>query len=107
MDPEHDLEPDPGPARTEDPLEQQGQHEEDVQSDGLHCIEPDVSAQTRVPDHPQVEGKEGHERGVGDGPVEGEEREERIEEGAQRWVLVEEEAAVLERVEEGESVSHR
>jgi hypothetical protein len=63
-------------------------------------------AETGVPDDAEVEGKEGDEGGVGDGPVEGEEREKRVEEDAERWVLEEEEAAVLEGVEEGEGVRH-
>jgi hypothetical protein len=54
----------------------------------------------------EVEGKVGNEGGVGDGPVGGEEGEKRVEEGAERWVLEEEEAVVLKGVEEGEGVRH-
>ncbi|PON89110.1 hypothetical protein TorRG33x02_149730 [Trema orientale] len=106
MDPNHDPEAQPGPTRAEYPLEEQGHDEEDVQGDGLHRVEPDVVAETGVPNDAEVEGEEGDEAGVRDGPVEPDDGEERVEEeAAQFWVLREEEASVLEGVEEGEGVS--
>ncbi|KAK2973364.1 hypothetical protein RJ640_016786 [Escallonia rubra] len=79
----HQLEPDPCPTRVQDPLHQQRHHQQHVQHQRLHRVEPHVPAQTRVPDHAQIQGEEGHEAGVRQGP---------------------EEAAVLEAVEEGEEV---
>lgn len=102
--PDHDPEPESGPARVEDPLEEEGEDEEDVEGDGLHGVEADVVAEGRVADDAEVEGEEGDEGGVGDGLVEGEEGEERVEEEGEGGVLEEEEAAVLEGVEEGEGV---
>lgn len=61
---------------------------------------------TWVSNNTQVESKEGNKGRVRDGPVERKEREERVEERGKRWVLVEEEAAVLEGVEERESVGY-
>lgn len=102
--PDHDLEPDSGPTRAEDPLDQQWHHEEDVESDGLHRIETDVVGEGRVADDAQVEGEEGDEGGVGDGAVEPKNGEEGLEGDAEGRVLGEQEAPVLEGVEEGESV---
>lgn len=106
MGPNHDPKPQPRPTRTEDPLDQNRQDEEDVEGDGLHRIEPDVVAESGVADDAEVEGEEGDEAGVRDGPVEGDDGDEGVEEQAQLRVLDEEVAAVLEGVEEREGVRH-
>ena len=106
MDPNHDPEAQPGPARTKNPLKQQGHHEEDIQSDGLHRIEPNVLAKTRVPDNAKVESEEGDEAGIRDGPVKPNNGKKWVEEEAQFRVLHKEVATVLEGIEEWECVSH-
>ena len=106
VEPNHDLEPEPSTCGAEDTLEQNRKDEKHIESDSLHGVEPDIVRETWVPNHTQVESKEGDKGSVRDGPVEREEREERVDERSERWVLVEEEAAVLEGVEEGESVSN-
>lgn len=61
-------------------------------------------AEARVPDHTQIEGEEGDEARVGDGPVETQQGKQRLEEEAQFGELEKQVAAVLEGIEEGESV---
>lgn len=102
--PNHDPKPQPGPTRSEDPVEEQRQDEEDIKRDGLHRVEPDESREARVSDDAEVESEEGDEGGVREGAVEGEEGDEGVEEDGEVGVLGEEVAAVLEGVEEGESV---
>lgn len=104
MAPDHEAETQTGASGAEDPLEEEGDHEEDVEGDGLHGVEADVAAETRVPDDTEVEGEEGDETRVRDGLVEGEEGEDGVEEEAEGWILEEEEAPILERVEEREGV---
>lgn len=45
----------------------------------MESVESDVAAETRVADDAEVDGEEGDESGVGDGVVEGEEREDGLE----------------------------
>lgn len=104
VSPNHDPETQSRPAGAENPLDEEREDEEDVESDGLHGIEPDVAAEARVSDDAEVKGEEGDEAGVRDGPVEGNDWEEGVEEEAQFGVLEEEVAAVLEGIEEGEGV---
>lgn len=91
--------------RAQDPLQQQRDREKNVEHHGLHRIESHVAAEAGVSDDAEVESEEGYEAGVGDRSVEAHEREEGLEDEAERGVLGEEEAAVLDAVEEGEEVS--
>ena len=42
--PNHDPKPNASPTRREDPLDQEGKHQKDVENDGLHGIEPHIMA---------------------------------------------------------------
>lgn len=95
MGPNHEAEAESGATWSENPLKQEGQHQEDVESHGLHGVEPDIAAEGRVSDNAQVESEEGHEAGVRDGPVEGNKRKDGIEEKTQTWELQEEVAAIV------------
>lgn len=66
----------------------------------MHGIEADIVGEGRVSDNAQVEGEEGDEAGVGDGPVEGNKGKDGVEEEAQIRELHEEVAAVVEGIEE-------
>lgn len=70
MPPNHQLIPQPGPTRTEYPLDEQGQNQQHVQGHRLHRVEPHVVAKARVSDHSQIEGEESHEARIGHRPVE-------------------------------------
>lgn len=70
VEPNRDPEPEPGPTGREDLVDEHGNDEEDVECDGLHGVEPDKVGEVRVSDDSQVEGEEGDEGGVRDGPVE-------------------------------------
>ena len=75
----HQSEPHPSPSRIEDPVHQQRHHQQHIQHHRLHRIEPHEPAEARVSDDAQVEGEEGHEGGVWDGSVEGEDREDGLQ----------------------------
>lgn len=105
--PHHDLESQPAPTRAEDPLQQQGQHQQDVQRHRLHGVEPHVAAEARVPHHPEVQREECHEARVRHGAVQAQQRQQRVEQQAQLRELQEHVATVLEGVEEREGVGHR
>lgn len=71
MPPNHQLEPDAGPTRVENPGQERGHHQKNVQSERLHRIKPHVLAETRVSDNAQIEREESNEAGERDGSVEG------------------------------------
>lgn len=79
VSPNHDPKSQTAPTRGKDPLDEQRQHEEDVERDGLHRVEPDEVAETGVPHDAQVEGEECHEARVWDGAVQTQKRDERVE----------------------------
>lgn len=88
----------------EDALDEHRQREEDVEDDGLHGVEPDEAVEGRVADDAEVEGEEGDEAGVGDGAVGGDGGDQRGCGGGDRREAREEEAGVVEGVEEREGV---
>lgn len=60
--------------------------------------------EARVSDHTQIEGEEGYEARVGDGPVQAQQGKQWLEEEAQFGELEKQVATVLEGIEERESV---
>ncbi|KAI4302062.1 hypothetical protein L6164_035280 [Bauhinia variegata] len=78
--PNHDPKSDPGVTRRENPVKQMGEDQEDVESYSLHGIEPDIVAEARVSDNSQIEGEEGDEAGVRDGPIEAKKRKDWVKE---------------------------
>lgn len=82
-------------TRGENPLKHKGEHQDDVKSEGLHGVEPDIAAEGRVSNDAQVKSEEGDKAGVRDGPIEEDEREDGIKEKAQIRKLNEEEAAIV------------
>lgn len=105
MPPNHELVPQPGPTRTENPLEQQRQYQQDVQRHRLHRVEPHVVVEAWVSDDAQVEGKEGHEARVRHRPIEAQQGDQGFEEEAQFGELDKQVTSILEGVEEREGVS--
>lgn len=91
-------------TRIQNPRQQHRNRQQYIERHRLHRVEPDVPAETRVPHHTQVQPEEGHEARAGDGSVEVQYREDGLHEEGQFRVLREEEASVLEGVEEGQGV---
>ncbi|KAL1832204.1 hypothetical protein ACET3Z_001855 [Daucus carota] len=99
------IKPNSTPAGTKNPLNQQGHNQQDIKNHSLHRIKPHIPTKPLISHNTHVKRKKRHVTGVGNGAIGVEEGEDGAQNGAQdSWVLLEEEGAVLEAIEEGEEV---